>query len=546
VAQAVQDRNQVALKQLLRQKADVNAPAADGTTAIHWAAHWNDVASAKLLIAAGAKVDAANRYGATALWMAASGGSPEMIELLLKAGANPNKAALRGEPPLHAAARTGSVRAVKALVAAGADVNAKEPWRGQTALMWAAGDYEQHPDVVQTLLELGAKVDERTGEVDLSDPTGHQGGQKEKTEAPKNEALKPLVAAKPAAESKPAAEAKPSSDAKPAAESKAGGEEKAAAEAPAPRGGRGAAAPSSGLTALAFAVRENNIPVVKLLIKAGANVNDNKLPNGMSPLMMAITNQDDELALLLLDNGANPKIANGAGFTPLHTLMQKRGAAGRGGDGGRGEKGGVAGDAVLRALLAKGADPNAKLPARRQPPNFEPISYPPIMGVQYATATPLWIAANNADLEGMRILVEAGAKPNENAIGGTTPLMVAAGLGYGLNGPTSRLGKRREDTEDNVLACVKQLLEWGNDINAVNENGQTAIYGATMSVMPRVIEFLVQKGAETTLNKKDKDGRTPLQVADDNRTDKYRTNQSLDPKRLEPTYQMLKKLGGTT
>lgn len=157
VASAARGRDRAAVLTLLKSKADVNAASADGATALHWAAHWNDLEMADALLGAGAKVDAANEYGATPLWLASVNGSGPMIARLLKAGANPGTAITSGETPLMTASRAGSVEAVSQLVAAGAQVDAKERARGQTALMWAAA--ERHAAVARVLLDKGAGVD---------------------------------------------------------------------------------------------------------------------------------------------------------------------------------------------------------------------------------------------------------------------------------------------------------------------------------------------------------------------------------------------------
>jgi ankyrin repeat protein len=126
------------VRALLNQRADANSPEVDGTTALHYAAHFDDLAAADLLIKAGANARAANRYGATPLWLACINGSVSMVERLLKAGADPNTKMAEGDTALMTAARTGNVAAVKSLIVHGADVNAAENWKGQTALMWAA------------------------------------------------------------------------------------------------------------------------------------------------------------------------------------------------------------------------------------------------------------------------------------------------------------------------------------------------------------------------------------------------------------------------
>ena len=154
LADAAQKQDKTALTALLRDKADVNAPQADGATALHWAVHWDDLETVDLLIKAGANVNTKNDYSATPLSLACTTGNAAMVERLLSAGANPNTAAASGETPLMRCARTGNLAAVKALLARKADVNAKDTERGQTALMWAVS--EKHPEIAQALVAAGA------------------------------------------------------------------------------------------------------------------------------------------------------------------------------------------------------------------------------------------------------------------------------------------------------------------------------------------------------------------------------------------------------
>jgi uncharacterized protein len=152
---AAKNRNREAVRSLLQQHVDVNTPQADGATALAWAAHWDDMETADLLIRAGANVNAANSYGVTPLSLACVNENAAMVEKLLKAGADPNGVPA-GTPVLLTAARTGNVDTVKSLLAHGADVNAKENARGQTALMWAVA--EKHPEVARMLIDHGADV----------------------------------------------------------------------------------------------------------------------------------------------------------------------------------------------------------------------------------------------------------------------------------------------------------------------------------------------------------------------------------------------------
>jgi uncharacterized protein len=157
---AVAKGNRDAVRQLLRDRADVNAARPDGATALMLAADRNDADVARLLIRAKAHVNAANEYGATALSVASVRGHVQVVRLLLEAKADPNAALLSGETPLMSAADKGHLEAVGALLAHGADVNLRESRGGQTALMWAVA--ENHPDIVRLLIEHGADARARS------------------------------------------------------------------------------------------------------------------------------------------------------------------------------------------------------------------------------------------------------------------------------------------------------------------------------------------------------------------------------------------------
>ena len=462
LVQAAQQRDKARVAALVKQRADVNVASADGTTALHWAAQWGDTEMTALLLKAGAKVDAANRYDATPLWLAATNGNAAVVELLLKAGASPNRFALEGETPLLAASRSGSLVAVKALLANGGNVNMGDQWKAQTALMWAVGGHDTHPDIVSVLLEAGANPNFRS---------------------------------------------------------------------------------LGGMTALLFAVRQDDLESTKLLLKAGATITQAG-PGGTNALLVAINNNSPELAHLLIDNGSDPNAADGSGMTPLHTVVRKRGGYGAapGGVSGRGNE--TSKDetwtrGLLEALIAKGANVNARTPLKKIgiPLTIMPSSRPVIDDIESGGMTPFWLAANAGDLEAMRLLKAAGADPFIPNMEGSTALMVAAGLGYATRFTPSG---RREDTEQATIVAVQQLLDWGFDVNTANEKGQTSLHGAAMAAFPKVVAFLGTKGARIDLT--DTMGRTPVEVADDNRTDKYRSNQTLDQKLLEPTYEAVVKI----
>jgi ankyrin repeat protein len=263
VADAAMNQDRNAVSSLLRQKADVNAPQADGTTALTWAAQANDLETVDLLLAAGANVKAANRDGATPLYVASQNGNAAIIEHLIKAGAEVNGTFLStGETALMEAARTGSVEAMRVLVAHGADVNAKETLRGTTPLMWATT--EGHVGAIRFLLAHGAEVNVQS----------------------KKEKAKPYGTAGP-----------------------------------------GARLPkdmdSGGLTPLVFAVREGSAECVKILVEAKADVNMTS-GDGSSPLLVAVLNGRYDLARYLIDNGASVSLANQKGWTPLYLAVKHR------------------------------------------------------------------------------------------------------------------------------------------------------------------------------------------------------------------------------
>ncbi|HEY4363694.1 MAG TPA: ankyrin repeat domain-containing protein [Bryobacteraceae bacterium] len=153
---AVKKGDAAAVKALIAQKVDVNAPAADTSTPLHWAAEAGNVEIASLLIGAGANVNAATRYKITPLSLASEKGNTAMIERLLQAGVDPNSTSEEGQTALMTASLNGRVDAIKTLLTHGAKVNATEPYRGQTALHWAAG--EGNASAAAMLIEFGGDV----------------------------------------------------------------------------------------------------------------------------------------------------------------------------------------------------------------------------------------------------------------------------------------------------------------------------------------------------------------------------------------------------
>src|SRR5262245_30885572 len=257
---AARNADTAAVRSLLKQRVDVNASTADGTTALHWASYRDNLESADLLIRAGAKVNAANDLGATPLWTASMNGSAAMVRTLLQAGADPNLALLLGETPLMAASRSGNPDVIAQLIDKGANMNARGA-RGQTALMWAVS--EQHPEIVKALLAHGA--DFRV----------------------KSDVWSDMMAVPP--------HGKPEYN---------------------------RLIPHGGETALMFAARVGDLASAKLLLAAGASSNDADAW-GVSAMVLAAHSGFTELVEFLLDKGADAN-AIGPGFTALHEAVMRR------------------------------------------------------------------------------------------------------------------------------------------------------------------------------------------------------------------------------
>ena len=157
LADAAEQRDKTSVGKLLGTAGvDVNAAQVDGTTALHWATYHADAETAALLVQAGANVNAVNRYGVPPLAQACTNGNAAIVKQLLQAGADANATMKGGESVLMLAARSGNIEAVQALLARGANPKSRERL-GQTALMWAAA--EGHTAIVRALIESGADLD---------------------------------------------------------------------------------------------------------------------------------------------------------------------------------------------------------------------------------------------------------------------------------------------------------------------------------------------------------------------------------------------------
>jgi uncharacterized protein len=459
---AVKNQDSQRVRALLGHQSDVNVRSEDGSTALLWAAHWNDVQTAELLIRAGADANVANDFRMTPLSQACTNASSALVDLLLKAGASPNTPIATGETPIMTCAHTGNVDAVRMLFVHGADVNAKEPTQNQTAAMWAAA--ERHTQVLRTLIEANAdlKAHTKTGFTPL-----HFAARVGDVESA-GMLLDAGVDVNIRYERDP-------ENGRGAGEAGTGGRAAAAGRA---GGARGAAAGGSGARA------------------------DPAFP-GSTPLLVATVRGQVSLALFLLDHGADPNVMD-AGFTPLFW------AAGTWENGLSNPVygfvdpvGGIPDrDAKLRlvkALLAHGANPNLQMRAR--PPGYGGTGtggYNDAVG-----ATAFIVAANAADVEMMRILLAAGADPHLVTKTNSNALLAATGLNRGIG--------EIIDDEDRAMAAVKFLLEAGVDVKAVTTFNENALFGPGYRGWNRMLELLIEKGAD--VNVVNKAGVTPYLAA---------------------------------
>ncbi|MDE2907098.1 MAG: ankyrin repeat domain-containing protein [Acidobacteriota bacterium] len=426
-----------AVRALLADGADVDARQGDGATALHWAAHRGDLALAEALLGAGADVDAANALDATPLWLASQNGDARLVALLLDAGADPDVTLKMGETPLMSAARSGDVATVELLLAAGADVDAAERERGQTALMWAAA--QSHADVVRALASAGADLHARSR-------VWHQ------------------------------------------LENTAGNTN--------PIGNFRMA--HGGSTALLFAARNGDAATARVLLAAGADVDDTAAA-GTSALVVAAHSGHRALAELLLERGADPNAA-GAGYTALHAAVLR----------GQG--------ALVRALLAHGADPNAPVvrgtPGRRFSADYS-------IRHQAVGANAFWLAAKYGELESLGALADHGADPFMIPANGVSALQAAIGRAQiSQENRRNRVGVPAPDDVDQealAMGLARVVIALGVDVNTADERGETPLHDAVRNGYASVVEFLVRRGADVrAANNRDQTAltlaETPLPV----------------------------------
>ena len=480
LVEAMKNQDTNAVHALIQQGVDVNVPYTDSTTALHWAAYWEDAEAAALLLRAGANPNATNVLGVPPLHLACQNRIGEVVDALLRAKAKPNLGLPTGETPLMTCARTGNTVGVKALIAAGAHVNAKESTRDQTALMWATAN--SHAKIVPLLAAAGADVLARTKVTPKLVWTGARA-----IGFVRGDRF-PLVTYL-----------------------------------------------LGGFTPLLFAAQQGDIPTAQALLAVGANIND-KAPTGSSALAIAALSGHGPLATFLIEKGADVNDAE-AGYAPLHAAVLR-------------------GDlALVNTLLARGADPNTVLtkgtPARKFSQDYA-------LNAEWKGATPWWLAAKFAEVDIMRALAAKGADPNQyspTAKRGTSADPRVQNAMPAIMAAISTRGHRREfhltprETEAVDPVAERQLtlktlataIALGADVNLTDNKGDTALHAAASQRFEQAVELLAKNGAN--LNGKNKAGKTPLAVALEERSGRRYGAPSDTEKKPNPTAELLRKLG---
>jgi ankyrin repeat protein len=499
VADAASRGDITAVRALIAQKADVNAPQNDGATALHWAVFKSNRELVDILLKAGANPKAANREGSTPLWLASVNGDAPIIEALLTAGADPNEQLPLGRTPLMTAARTGNVAALKVLVDHGADVNAKEAQRGTTPLMWAAD--EGHAAAVKFLIERGADIAARSNPAQRGrGPALGKANDPRKAVAAQGAAVAAgnaldLRQIREAAGEVPAAGGAGRAGGAPANAAAGGGRGRGAGAAAGAAGddqlddaaaaavgfARRTPAPNDGgaLTPLIYATRANDLESVKELLAAGADINQTS-GYGWSPLLVATQNRYYKLGAYLLEHGANPNLANKGGWVPLYLATDNRNIE-------NGDypvrKGDMDHLEFIQLLLDKGADVNARVKDSTETRTVFTNQWLDENG-----ATAFLRASQSGDVELMKLLLAKGADPKIATVLGVTALQVAAGIGW-VEGITYEWSPKA------TFEAVKLLIELGLDVNAQADTGRTALHGAAHKGRTDVIQILADSGA---------------------------------------------------
>ena len=551
VADAAQSGDIESVRELLRTGADVNAAQGDGMTALHWAAQSGSAELASLLLYGGANVEPTTRLGGhTPLHMASHRGATDVVRVLLDAGSDPDRLTTTGVAPLHLAAESGVRATVEALLLHGAEVDVRDGHSDRTPLMFATA--YGRIDVMRELLEAGADVSLETRVVDYGEREQADNAERRirnaTLAAARGEQPRPVRGFPGQAQAAPGAAAQQGATAGQGAATPDTAAERTSPEPdpdsptqPDARAGGAQQSDSSqvfvsrqsysqlvgaqgGFTALHYATRDGHAEAAQLLIDAGGEVNHVTGGDRTSPLLMAVINGNYDLAMTLLEKGADPNLTSEDGAGPLFGVLNGRWAL-------RTwypqpnawQQQQTSYLELMKALLDAGAEPDARVHTHIWYAAYNAGR----MGVDFSGATPFWRAAYSLDVDAMRLLAEYGADPNiptrkppgfrfrrpdpddeeeEEAdpsglppveVGGPAvhPLHAASGVGYG----TSRVGQQHKTVPDGWLPAVTFLIEeMGVDVNVRDHDGYSAVHNAAARGDDALIRYLVEKGADVT------------------------------------------------
>ncbi len=587
VADAAERSDIEMVRSLLRTGADVNAAQGDGMTALHWAALQNNADMATTLVYAGANLEATTRLGGnTPLHLASRQGNTIAIEALLEAGSDIDAFTSTGVRALHLAAAAGDQHAVAALLLSGAEVDGLDLHSGRTPLMFATAN--NRLEVIETLLAAGADISIETTAVDYAARSKEDGKERsrrnkvmraareaeeearadsesqqsvadasaaqlqsreeprepraERQEKEEAEAVPQAVAdssaaelkSEPLGEEKAEAEATPHEAQKPDSGSTPTEEPDSARSEPREQslsyadlvGNQG------GMGAMHYAARDGHGEAIQMFLAGGADIDQQTGGDQSTALLTATINGNYDLAMYLLDQGADPNLVSEDGVAPIYAVLNNRWApkalypqptAFKQQETSYLE--------LMEALLIAGAEPNTRVATHIWYTSFNFD----LLGVNFSGATPFWRAAHATDVQAMKLLIAYGADPNIPTMkapsrrrrdrddddedqsglppvptGGDAvwPIHAASGVGYGV----ARAGNSHRHVPDGWLSAVRYLVEeLATDVNVRDHDGYSAVHFAAARGDNELIEYLVEHDADVTFLSRG--GRTTVDMA---------------------------------